>query len=142
MVFTLDFSNNKLYLRRNLVVFIIKNRKGGIVYHSGFQRFDTKKQMEIFSKRLMKEFEGIHYELHFVDVYKASPIDELKHRSSARQVWCPYCQSWQIFKSQKLTHKQCPVCGVSDQDYWLKKYNHTWGRSVEGSTTSKGGKKK
>ena len=41
-----------------------------------------------------------------------------------RQVWCPYCSNIVIFKKDKKSGvKKCPICNISDKDYWVKKVN-------------------
>lgn len=40
------------------------------------------------------------------------------------QLYCPYCQQKAIFKRDKKNgiHK-CSFCGISKNDYWVKKVN-------------------
>jgi hypothetical protein len=41
--------------------------------------------------------------------------------------WCPYCVQPRIFIENKtLGVKKCQVCGISDSDFYYKKYNHSW----------------
>lgn len=43
------------------------------------------------------------------------------------QLWCPYCSNPVIFiKDRKLGVKKCPLCGISDKDFLVKKVNNTW----------------
>lgn len=45
--------------------------------------------------------------------------------------WCPYCVKWRHFNLTRLRRatylspaaNRCPVCGISDEDYYVKKYN-------------------
>ncbi|SDY77569.1 hypothetical protein SAMN05660462_00868 [Proteiniborus ethanoligenes] len=40
------------------------------------------------------------------------------------QLWCPYCSNVVIFvKDKRLNVKRCPFCGISDNDFWVKKVN-------------------
>ena len=40
------------------------------------------------------------------------------------QIWCPYCSNKVIFKKdKKLGIKKCPICNISEKDYWVKKVN-------------------
>lgn len=43
------------------------------------------------------------------------------------QMWCPYCSSPVVFvKDKKLGVKRCPMCGISDRDYYVKRLNTRW----------------
>ena len=40
------------------------------------------------------------------------------------EYWCPYCSTKAIFvKNKKLGVRQCPFCGISENDYFVKKVN-------------------
>jgi len=44
---------------------------------------------------------------------------------SGKQLWCPYCSNKVIFKrDKKLGVKKCPICGITEKDYWVKKVNN------------------
>lgn len=39
-------------------------------------------------------------------------------------LWCPCCNSWRVFRyNDELGVNKCVVCGISDQDYYVKRYN-------------------
>ena len=41
-----------------------------------------------------------------------------------KQLWCPYCSNIVMFKKDKKTGvKKCPICNISDKDFWVKKVN-------------------
>lgn len=40
------------------------------------------------------------------------------------RLWCPYCREWQKFKVNHLGYTACEVCGVSDMDYYTRRYNN------------------
>lgn len=43
---------------------------------------------------------------------------------SGKQMWCPYCSNKVIFKrDKKLGVKKCPICGITEKDYWVKRVN-------------------
>ncbi|MGF7057363.1 hypothetical protein [Brassicibacter mesophilus] len=49
--------------------------------------------------------------------------DNIKLKPS--EWWCPYCSMPVIFKKNKSRGiKICPVCGISEKDYWVKKVNY------------------
>jgi hypothetical protein len=46
-------------------------------------------------------------------------------------MWCPYCIKWRRFRLFRI-HKasyttdafmRCPICTISTNDYWVRKYN-------------------
>jgi len=41
--------------------------------------------------------------------------------------WCPYCRGWRKFATNRLGYTVCEICGVSDTDYYTRRYNHLWG---------------
>lgn len=43
---------------------------------------------------------------------------------SSKQLWCPYCSNKVIFKrDKKLGIKKCPICNISEKDFWVKRVN-------------------
>lgn len=40
------------------------------------------------------------------------------------QSWCPYCNNVVILvRDKRLNVKKCPFCGISENDFWVKKVN-------------------
>lgn len=47
--------------------------------------------------------------------------------------WCPFCNQWRVFLwDDYLGVNRCNICGISDNDYWVKKYNNLWEREMIG----------
>lgn len=45
--------------------------------------------------------------------------------------WCPYCNQWRVFLYNDYTGvNQCNICGISDQDFYIKKYNKLWRKEM------------
>lgn len=41
--------------------------------------------------------------------------------------WCPYCRKVRIFQQDpKIDKLRCPICGISESDFYVRKYNHLW----------------
>lgn len=41
-----------------------------------------------------------------------------------KEWWCPYCCKPRRFHDDDyLGVRRCDICGISDQDYWVKRYN-------------------
>lgn len=63
--------------------------------------------------------------------------DKTKKRRK-NTLWCPYCGDWIKFKHNQPMrspdfkgftnpYKVCTNCGISVEDFWVKKANHLWG---------------
>lgn len=49
------------------------------------------------------------------------PVDK---KAPKNHWWCPYCRKFRIFMwNRKLETKRCPICGITDHDFYVKKYN-------------------
>ena len=45
------------------------------------------------------------------------------------KLWCPYCNRPRRFKYDDwFGVNKCQICGISDDDFYVKGYNNTWGR--------------
>lgn len=49
------------------------------------------------------------------------PVDK---KAPKNHWWCPYCRKFRIFMwDRRLEVKRCPICGITDHDFYVKKYN-------------------
>jgi len=39
------------------------------------------------------------------------------------RLWCPYCREWREFDANQAGYTVCEVCGVSNMDYYTRRYN-------------------
>ena len=47
--------------------------------------------------------------------------------------WCPYCNQWRVFLyNDYLGVNRCNICGISDRDFYVRKYNNLWGKEMIG----------
>jgi glutaredoxin len=47
-------------------------------------------------------------------------------------LWCPFCVKARIFlEDNSLGVKRCIVCGISDSDFYVKKYNHEFAKEYQ-----------
>lgn len=62
----------------------------------------------------------------FIEIGVIHPKDDsIRHKGS--DWWCPYCGTWRKFKHDKKRNlKVCFYCGISEADYYVKKYNNRW----------------
>lgn len=51
-------------------------------------------------------------------------------RRSKKQLYCPYCGEYRIFKrilkNGYLTYPRCTGCNISTEDFYVKTYNKLW----------------
>lgn len=49
------------------------------------------------------------------------------HKSKIGYLYCPYCRKDRKFLYDHRTgYKHCSICGISDMDYYVRKYNNLW----------------
>lgn len=49
-----------------------------------------------------------------------------------KNLWCPYCGEERVFITNSyLDLKQCPVCDMSDRDFYIRNYNNIWPKFKE-----------
>lgn len=60
---------------------------------------------------------GLHP--HLVHSQPAPPSSE----KVPNRLWCPYCRGWRKFDANQAGYTVCEVCGVSDMDYYTRRYN-------------------
>ena len=50
--------------------------------------------------------------------------------------WCPYCHQWRVFLyNDYIGVNKCNICGISDQDFYVRKYNELWKKEMLGRKT-------
>lgn len=116
MIIYFDPETHQAKLRRYTVVLVKRNKKGNINFSSGIIYFTHKRAMD----KLTQALEG-EYEIHYPNVYKAVPTE-----TPGKGYWCPYCRTWEFWKADGNGYKVCPVCGMSDNDYYVRVYNKLW----------------
>jgi len=63
-------------------------------------------------------------EVYEVDAYDAhAPKEQIN-----KGYWCPYCRTWDYWKTNRLGYKACQICGIGDSDFYVKNYNKLWNR--------------
>jgi Pyruvate/2-oxoacid:ferredoxin oxidoreductase delta subunit len=63
--------------------------------------------------------------------YTITPPEKSKaKRRSKKQLYCPYCAEYRIFRSflrdGHLSYRKCTGCGISVEDFYVKNYNKLW----------------
>lgn len=55
------------------------------------------------------------------------PLRQDQHRGDG-EYYCPYCMKWRNFeKHPRLSLKRCEICGITENDFFVKRYNKLWG---------------
>lgn len=128
------------HVKAFVVVIIARGKKNKITYHSGLKYFYTYKSAKLFIDKVMEECPWA--EFYWVDVHEAHKIPE-GEEIPKKKMWCPYCQTIQEFKRSQGGYKNCPICGISDQDFYVKcmniKYREAKAnakKKLEGSSTN------
>lgn len=67
--------------------------------------------------------------VNMINITKATPPEE-ETKKRKGELYCPYCCKVRKFQIDAyLGKKYCPVCGVSDREFYVRTYNHTWGKA-------------
>ena len=99
------------------VVIVDRDRKKRVVYNSGKIYLNERSSVEIF----LEEAKERGLEAH--EIRLKSPLYEPGEKQEG--YFCPYCNNWEYWET-KEDAKHCPVCGMSDHDYYVKKENDLW----------------
>lgn len=76
--------------------------------------------------RLKSKYEGQPVTIELISRTKAFKIPD-NFKLPKNHYWCPYCIKPRIFMNDdRLGVKRCSVCGISDQDFYVKLYNGIW----------------
>jgi hypothetical protein len=79
-----------------------------------------------------KQFRAKGYEAEVISKSKAyGPTRKAGPRPSSKHYWCPYCIKWRVFRYMAVRRMgilgpedmRCPVCLISDHNYYIRKYN-------------------
>lgn len=70
-------------------------------------------------KELASKLGGKGLHPHLVHSKPAPPSS----RKVPGRLWCPYCREWREFDANQAGYTVCEVCGVSNMDYYTRRYN-------------------
>ena len=72
-------------------------------------------------QKLVEKYEGKHIT---VDLISASQAFATRSKPEKGHLWCPYCVKHRIsVDNTRLGTEECVVCGITSNDFWVKKYN-------------------
>ncbi|MGL4253978.1 MAG: hypothetical protein ACRCR2_08040 [Fusobacteriaceae bacterium] len=105
------------------VVIIVKERKR-VLFHSKLQRFNTQEERNTFVLSLTKELKKA-YNSKYINIYDISdkPIPNESEDKKRGFHYCPYHGDLIKLKQGDFGSRVCPICGISEQDFYFKKYN-------------------
>ena len=112
-------------------VVVNRDRKGRITYNSGRIYLRERHSVELF----LEEAKARNLEAY--EIRLRQPLYEVTDRGDG--YFCPYCGRWEYWVAQEDSAKHCPVCGISDHDYYVKGANGLW---LQGMATKKAQKQK
>ncbi|MFA5543623.1 MAG: hypothetical protein WDA47_07580 [Bacilli bacterium] len=80
-----------------------------------------------YGKHLVEELK-YHFDSAYISVNPGdNPPPEGTYTNFPHKVWCPYCMDIRRYKKDYTFNLyKCEVCGMSSEDFWVKKYNHLW----------------
>lgn len=99
-------------------VIVKRNRKGQVVYNSGKIYLTERNSVEMLLE------EAAERGLEAYEIRLKGPFHE-PGEEKGNGYFCPYCGNWEYWASVD-GDKHCPICGMSDHDYYVKKANHLW----------------
>lgn len=107
------------------IVVIVKEKKK-VLFHSELQKFDSIPERDKFTSTIRKAFKkkGISdKDIHAYTVTNEPQEMDEDTQVKGKKLYCPYCGQVNKFKQGQFDSKVCPVCGISERDFYIKKYN-------------------
>lgn len=104
-------------------VVIVKIKKR-TVFHSRLQKFSTEEERDSFINSLKTLLIDKGYNPKDIKSYLVSDdFEEPIEKPKKGKRYCPYCGQVIKLKQGEFGSKVCPICGISEQDFYFKKYN-------------------
>jgi hypothetical protein len=87
----------------------------------GESTLDVYGRVKTEAKKVMDKFAGKPVT---VDIISMTMAFAPKQPGPKKHLWCPYCRKYRVFVwDSKFDVDRCPVCRITYNDYWVKKYN-------------------
>lgn len=90
-----------------------------------FKYFINKENAEEFCANKKREIENKNTYIGVV-YREPQPLPEGENHYKGSKIWCPYCNTHRKFSSEKQI-KRCKYCGISKNNYYVKRENNLWG---------------
>jgi hypothetical protein len=119
-------------LGKTLIIIINSQRR--------VHRHYENKAMRLFLKRKLLELYP-HYPIYILESGNCPPPQNEVLRFPKR-VWCPYCRGIRHFYHDKeFDVHRCPIDTITENDFWVKKWNNLYYRDSSSQNKKKGGKR-
>lgn len=84
------------------------------------ERFEDEGKARTYYEKCKEKYKKV--------VLATTDIKEPEGKGKIGQLWCPYCGEWRKFKDNGIKGIiVCDWCGISDNDFYIKKFNRLWG---------------
>lgn len=142
-IYNLNFENSK-DVRLVILGYKIKTTRKKVdiqfKFNSRVQVFKSYGEAIRFEVELLNslraEDSSLLYEVFYVSKYQVEPPEGFTPGS---RYYCPYCTNINYLKQNNVTgYRVCPICGISMNDYYFRKYNNLWLKDQK--NTNKGNK--
>lgn len=94
---------------------------------------DTLKEAKELAQKAKEKYKDRpDVQVEIISLHKAFyPPEGWEPRKTGHRFWCPYCHTERLFYYYKRwgTYR-CPVCGISDRDYHVRRINKLWTREM------------
>lgn len=99
------------------------------------RKFPDESMGRVFFKRAKERF-GVD-NTYLISLTKAiPPPEEFIPRKAQKKYWCPFCGDERRFKhNSRLDSDECPICGITDREFYVRKYNNLWPMSDDKKRT-------
>lgn len=103
----------------DVVVIGIKG-KNKIKFNSGVQKI-SHEELDKFISLMIEAINSMGLTPH---VHKVTTPDATENKIPRGQLWCPYCKTTHKYKRGEFGADVCPICGISSDDFYTRKYNN------------------
>lgn len=115
------------FTKLNIGLVVIGRKKNKIVYNSGVQNFSDYNMGKRFIDKLKHNLRQNNpdWKLRYYIVSNREPFPPMEeHKVPKGSIYCPYCgQTNKLKVHRKIGCKKCPICGISDVEFYVRFYN-------------------
>lgn len=94
-----------------------------------FKNFDTEEEAEEYKNQVLEKLGDKVEDLKVGLVYEEpQPLPEDESMTKEGKLWCPFCGTHRNFNREELPDDRCEYCGITVNDYDVKKENSLFTR--------------
>lgn len=97
---------------------------------------EIRKRLKQLKRKRIKKKTKVQFDYHIVDTedlegpHTECPVTEKKAKRK-HIYWCPYCSEWsQFYIDGDRRCRRCDMCGISDHDYYIRRFNNLDSESI------------